>query len=72
MNVLIADDNTTSFKLLRALLESESHAVIVAADGQDFGRLRRPGVPGDRRIRIRTGVFQIAVSLAAVRRVWRT
>jgi PAS domain S-box-containing protein len=39
MNVLIADDNTTSCKLLRALLESESHAVIVAADGQEALRL---------------------------------
>jgi two-component system cell cycle sensor histidine kinase/response regulator CckA len=39
MNVLIADDNTTSCKLLRALLESESHAVIVAANGREALRL---------------------------------
>jgi two-component system cell cycle sensor histidine kinase/response regulator CckA len=35
MNVLITDNNDTSCKLLRALLEAESHAVIVAADGQE-------------------------------------
>ena len=33
MNVLIADDNKTSCKLLRAVLEAEGHAVLVATDG---------------------------------------
>jgi DNA-binding response OmpR family regulator len=33
MNVLIADDNATSCKLLRAVLEAEGHRVIEAADG---------------------------------------
>ncbi|MBV8900756.1 MAG: response regulator, partial [Verrucomicrobia bacterium] len=33
MNVLIADDNATSCKLLRAVLEAEGHKVIEAADG---------------------------------------
>ena len=35
MNVLIADDNNTSSKILRAMLETEGHAVIVAADGRE-------------------------------------
>src|SRR5208283_2204205 len=35
MNVLIADDNETSRKLLRAVLEAEGHAVFVAADGYE-------------------------------------
>jgi CheY-like chemotaxis protein len=33
MTVLIADDNATSCKLLRAVLEAEGHQVIEAADG---------------------------------------
>jgi PAS domain S-box-containing protein len=39
MNVLIADDNNISCKLLRAVLEAEGHAVIVAADGREALRL---------------------------------
>jgi PAS domain S-box-containing protein len=39
MNVLIADDNTTSCKLLRSVLEAEGHEVIVAADGREALRL---------------------------------
>src|ERR1700738_1877255 len=35
MNVLIADDNKTSCKLLRAVLEAEGHEVIAAADGHE-------------------------------------
>src|ERR1700736_1505394 len=35
MNVLIADDNDASCKLLRAFLEAEGHAVLVAADGHE-------------------------------------
>jgi CheY-like chemotaxis protein len=35
MKVLIADDNSASCKLLRALLEADGHAVIVAADGRE-------------------------------------
>jgi CheY-like chemotaxis protein len=35
MKVLIADDNSASCKLLRALLEAHGHAVIVAADGRE-------------------------------------
>jgi two-component system, cell cycle sensor histidine kinase and response regulator CckA len=34
MKVLIADDNDASCKLLRALLEADGHAVIVAVDGR--------------------------------------
>ena len=34
MKVLIADDNDASCKLLRAILEADGHAVIVAADGR--------------------------------------
>jgi two-component system cell cycle sensor histidine kinase/response regulator CckA len=42
MNVLIADDNDTSCKLLRAVLEAEGHAVIAAADGYEaLGVLER-------------------------------
>jgi PAS domain S-box-containing protein len=42
MNVLIADDNNTSCNLLRALLEAESHEVIVATDGREaLGLLER-------------------------------
>src|SRR5882762_8400168 len=33
MNILIADDNATNLKLLRALLEAEGHEVLLAADG---------------------------------------
>jgi two-component system cell cycle sensor histidine kinase/response regulator CckA len=33
MNVLIADDNATSCKLLRAVLEADGHEVVEAADG---------------------------------------
>ena len=35
MNVLIADDNDASCKLLRAILEADGHAVVVAADGHE-------------------------------------
>ena len=35
MNVLIADDNEASCKLLRAILEAEGYAVLVAADGHE-------------------------------------
>ncbi len=35
MNVLIADDNNTSCKLLRAFLEARGYAVIVAKDGHE-------------------------------------
>ncbi len=35
MNVLIADDNNSSCRLLRAVLETEGYAVIVAADGHE-------------------------------------
>jgi PAS domain S-box-containing protein len=35
MKVLIVDDDNTSRKLLRAVLETEGHAVIAAADGQE-------------------------------------
>jgi two-component system cell cycle sensor histidine kinase/response regulator CckA len=35
MKVLIADDNDASSKLLRALLETDGHAVMVAADGRE-------------------------------------
>jgi PAS domain S-box-containing protein len=35
MNVLIADDNNTSCRLLRAFLEARGYAVIVAKDGQE-------------------------------------
>jgi PAS domain S-box-containing protein len=35
MNILIADDNHTSCKLLRALLEAEGHSVITATDGYE-------------------------------------
>ena len=42
MKVLIADDNDASCKLLRAILEAEGHAVIVAADGHEaLGLLER-------------------------------
>jgi len=33
MNILIADDNATNLKLLRAMLEAEGHKVICARDG---------------------------------------
>src|SRR6267142_1778394 len=33
MNILIADDNATNLKLLRAVLEAEGHEVLLAADG---------------------------------------
>jgi two-component system cell cycle sensor histidine kinase/response regulator CckA len=35
MNVLIADDHDAGCKLLRAVLEAEGHAVLVAADGHE-------------------------------------
>lgn len=35
MNILIADDNETSRKLLRAVLEVEGHSVMAAADGDE-------------------------------------
>jgi PAS domain S-box-containing protein len=35
MNILIADDNHTSCKLLRAVLEAEGHSVITATDGYE-------------------------------------
>lgn len=35
MNILIADDNHTSCKLLRAVLEAEGHSVIAATDGYE-------------------------------------
>jgi two-component system, cell cycle sensor histidine kinase and response regulator CckA len=35
MKVLIADDNDASCKLLRAVLEADGHAVIVASDGRE-------------------------------------
>src|SRR6266404_749584 len=33
MNILIADDNATNLKLLRAMLEAEGHKVLSANDG---------------------------------------
>ena len=33
MNILIADDNPTNLKLLRAILEAEGHTVLSAGDG---------------------------------------
>jgi CheY-like chemotaxis protein len=39
MNVLIADDNETSRKLLRAVLEAEGHSVLVAGDGYEALKL---------------------------------
>ena len=50
MKVLIADDNAASCKLLRAVLETEGHAVIVAADGYEvLGLLERHPVDASRR-----------------------
>ncbi len=39
MNVLIADDNNSSCRLLRAVLETEGYEVIVAADGHEALKL---------------------------------
>ncbi len=33
MNILIADDNATNLKLLRAMLEAEGHCVFSANEG---------------------------------------
>ena len=39
MNILIADDNATNLKLLRAMLEAEGHCVFTANDGLEALKL---------------------------------